>query len=259
VLFDLRSGRRRRAVQIVYSLLAVSFLIGFVLFGIGSGGIGSISDLFGGGGGGSTSSAYDSQINHARAQLKKDPKNEQALRNLARYEFLAGQTGVSQTTPTSPTQTVSNEAQANYSQAVGAWARYVKLAKKPDPALASQIAQAYAFLGDLNGAARAQRIFATAQPSGFSYGQLADYLYRSLQIGAGDAAARKAVAHAHGAQAKQIKSLLAKEASQVRKFKRQQAKATKAAQSAGGSRSAGSSQLQNPFSGIAPSTTPTAP
>ena len=52
MLFDLRSGKRRRMVQIVYSLLAVSFLIGFVFFGVGTGGIGSISDLFVGGGSG---------------------------------------------------------------------------------------------------------------------------------------------------------------------------------------------------------------
>ncbi len=47
VLFDLR-GKRRRLVQVVYSLLAAIFLIGFVFLGIGVGSaLGSIFDLFG--------------------------------------------------------------------------------------------------------------------------------------------------------------------------------------------------------------------
>ena len=48
-------------VQVVYGMLAAFFLVGFVFFGVGSGGIGSLSDLFKGGSGGSTSSAFDSQ------------------------------------------------------------------------------------------------------------------------------------------------------------------------------------------------------
>ena len=62
MLFDLRSGKRRRVVQVVYSLLAASFLIGFVIFGVGTGGLGSIADIFNGSSGESASSAYDRQI-----------------------------------------------------------------------------------------------------------------------------------------------------------------------------------------------------
>ena len=50
MLFDLRSGKRRRLVQVVYTLLAASFIIGFVIFGVGSNGIGGIGDLISGGG-----------------------------------------------------------------------------------------------------------------------------------------------------------------------------------------------------------------
>src|SRR6059036_1409590 len=87
MLFDLRSGKRRRMVQIVYSLLAASFLIGFVIFGVGSGGIGSISDLFSGGSGGSATSQFDASINAAQKKLAADPKDTQALLNLAKYEY----------------------------------------------------------------------------------------------------------------------------------------------------------------------------
>jgi hypothetical protein len=253
VLFDLRTGKRRRVVQVVYSLLAVSFLIGFVLFGVGTGGLGSISDLFGGGSSNSASSAYDSQINHAKAQLKKDPQNEQALQNLTRYEILAGQTGVSQSDPTQA-PTVSDEGMSDFTAASDAWTRYLKAAKKPDPALASQMAQVYfQFLNDPAAAVRAQRIFADAQPSANTIGTLALYQYAAGQQQAADATAKEAVAKAPKASRAQIKSQLAAIAKRAKKFFAAQKQAAKAA----GSQGAAGSQLQNPSSGLAPtSTTP---
>jgi hypothetical protein len=258
VLFDLRTGKRRRVVQVVYSLLAVSFLIGFVFLGIGSGGIGSISDLFGGGGGSSSSSAYDPQISHAKAELKKDPQNEQALQNLARYQFLAGQTGVTQTAP-GQAPTISDQATSDFSQAVDAWTRYLKVTDKPDPALASEMAQAFQVLGDADGAVRAQRIFAAAQPSANTIGQLALYNYAAGNLAAGDATAKKAVAKAPASTRKQIKAQLNQIAVRARKFVKQQKKAAKAAKAAGGGQNPGASQLQNPFSGLSPSAPPTTP
>jgi hypothetical protein len=254
VLFDLRSGKRRRMVQVVYSLLAASFLIGFVFLGIGTGGLGSISDLFGGGGGGSTSSAYDSQIAHAKAELKKDPKDAQALQNLTRYEYLAGQSGVTQDTTTGQL-TVSDDAKTSFSDATDAWARYVKVARKPDATLASQIAQAYVAINDPTGAAEAQRIYADARPSSNSIGTLAIYQYSAGDFKAGDASAKKAVAEAPKATRKQIETQLNGIANRAHKFYKAQAAAAKA--SASGSQSPGASQLQNPFGGLAPtSTTP---
>ena len=241
----------------VYSLLAASFLIGFVLFGVGTGGLGSISDLFGGGGSGSTSSAYDSQINHAKAVLKKDPQNQQALQNLARYELLAGQTGVTQSSDPTQPPTVSDDAATNFSAAADAWTRYLKVAKKPDPTIASQMAQVYfQFLNDPNGAIRAQRIFADAQPSANTIGQLAIYEYAAGNQKAGDATAKAAVAKAPASSRKQIKSQLDQISKQAAKFFAAQKAAAKAS---GGSQGAGASQLQNPFSGLSPSGTPTTP
>jgi hypothetical protein len=261
VLFDLRSGKRRRLVQVVYTLLAASFLIGFVLFGVGTGGIGSISDLFGGGGSsGSTSSAYDSQINHAKAVLKKDPQNQQALQNLARYELLAGQTGVTQSSDPTQPSTVSDDAAANFSAASDAWSRYLKVAKKPNPSLASQMATIYfQFLNDPNGAIRAQKIFADAQPSANTIGQLAIYEYAAGNMKAGDADAKQSVAKAPASSRKQIKSQLDQISKQAAKFFAAQKQAAKAAKASGSSQSPGASQLQNPFSGLSPSTTPTTP
>lgn len=244
-------------VQVVYSLLAVSFLIGFVFLGIGTGGLGSISDLFGGGGGGSTSSAYDGQISHAQAQLKKDPKDEKALYNLARYEVLAGNTGVTQD-PTTQQITISDDAKTSFSAAADAWARYIKVAKNPNAALAGQIASIqFRFLNDPNGAVKSQQIYASATPNGNTIGTLALYQYAAGDFKAGDASAKKAVAKTPKASRKQVQTQLASVAKQAKKFYKQQAAAAKAQASASGSQNPGASQLQNPFGGLAPtSTTP---
>lgn len=239
-------------VQVVYSLLAASFLIGFVIFGVGTGGLGSISDLFGGGGGGSSSSVYDSQISSAQAKLKHDPKNVTALRNLAYYEYLAS--GVQQIDPTQ--STLSTDSQSDLARAFDAWTRYVKLAPKPDLTLAAGIAYAYAITGDFAGAVRAQRVLASAQPNSNSLAQLAVYLYANGNFAAGDKAAKQALARAPGSTRTQLRRLVAQKRKLAKKLVAQQKAAAKASQASGGG---GGSALQNPFSGLAPTTTPTSP
>jgi hypothetical protein len=138
-------------------------------------------------------------------------------------------------------------------KAVDAWDRYLKVAKKPDPAVASQIAQGFVFLNDATGAAKAEAIFAKARPSQNTYGTLALYLYADGQITAGDAAAKKAVAAAPASSRKQLTKQLADYSKRAQKFKKAQA----AAASASGQGSGGQS-LQNPFGGLGPTTsTPT--
>src|ERR687892_2445330 len=93
MLFDLR-GKRRRFIQVVYALLAALFLVGFVGFGVGSeSGAGGIFDALGIGGGDTSSSnpQYDEDIEEAEQQLEQDPKDEQALQQLAQTHYLAGQ------------------------------------------------------------------------------------------------------------------------------------------------------------------------
>jgi tetratricopeptide (TPR) repeat protein len=255
VLFDLRSGRRRKVVQVVYGLLAASFLIGFVFFGVGTGGIGSISDIFSGGGSGSSaSSAFDSQISHAQAQLKKDPQNPTALKNLASYEISAS--GVTQAAQTG--QQLSTDTQNRLNVAFDSWDKYLKTnPKKPDIALAPQIGLAFALTGDFTGAIKAQKIVADSQPSATSIGQLAIYYYANGDFKAGDAASKQAIAKSPKASRPQTKAIL----SQKKKIAERFAKAQKAAAQAQASGGNGSSspQIQNPFSGLAPSTTPTTP
>jgi tetratricopeptide (TPR) repeat protein len=256
VLFDLR-GKRKRAVQVVYVMLAVIFLLGFVGFGIGvgGGGPGGIFDALGIGGGGSssTSSAFADQVAAAEARAKRHPQDEHALYNLARYEFLSGQSQLGPADQATGQPQVTDASVEQFNKAVDAWERYVKVAKKPDSALAGQIAFAYSAIGDFGGAARAQRINAGARPSANAYYQLAIYEYENLDLKAGDAAGDKVVALSTGAQ----KQSARKQMDQLAKVARKYVKAQKAATPSGGSSSGGTSQ--NPFGGLTPTTTTPAP
>ena len=247
MLFDLR-GKRRRLVQVVYSLLAASFLIGFVFLGIGTGGIGSISDLFGGGSGGSTSSQFDSQISAAQAQLKKDPKDTAALLKLAENEWFKAKTGVSQDPNTGQITGISDEAHTALGQSADYWSKYLKLNKgKPDAGVATEMTQVYALLNDASGAVKAQRIVTENQPNQNTYGTLALYLYIAGDIAGGDEAAKKSVSLAPKSVRKQVKQQLDQTRAQAVKFKKQQAKAQK---KAGSSANPSGAPLTSPFGSL---------
>lgn len=255
MLFDLR-GKRRRVVQVVYATLAALFLVGFVGFSIGSDAPGGLFDAFGvggsGGSGGSLSTEYDDQIDNANEQLAKDPNDTAALLKLAKFEFYkARQGGVSQDQTTGEIS-VSEDAHTELGNAADAWEKYLKVNKgQPTPVIAAQMVQAYYFLADFGGAAEAQQIVATDQPSSGSYGQLAYYLYASLDIAGGDEAAAKAEGEAPKAQRSEIKKQLGQIRKQAVKLKKQQAKAQK---NAPPPTTPGADPLQSPFG--APGTTP---
>ncbi len=255
MLFDLR-GKRKKAVQVVYVMLAAIFLLGFVGFGIGvGGGPGGIFDALGiGNGSGSGSSAFSQQVAAAEARAKKHPQDEAALLNLARYEYLSGQSELGPPDATTGQPQVTDDAVATFNDAVDAWERYVKVAKKPDPALAGQIAFAYSSIQDFAGAARAQRINADARPSSNAYYQLAIYDYENLDLKAGDAAGQKAVQVSSGSQKKTAQKQVDQLAKVAKKYVQQQKAASKASGQNPGQ------VLQNPLGGLAPtSQSPTAP
>jgi hypothetical protein len=246
VLFDLQ-GKRRRLVQIVYSLLAASFLIGFVFFGVGTGGIGSISDLFGGSSSSSTTSQFDGQINAANTQLQKNPKDTQALLKLAENEWFKAKTGVASDPNTGQPTSISQDAHTDLGTSADAWAKYLTVNKgKPDAGVAAEMVQVYLLLSDASGAAKAQRIVAESTPTSNSYGSLALVLYEGGNIGAGDAAAKKAESLAPKAQRLQLKTQLDQIRTQAVKAKKQQAKAQK---NAPPPTTPGASPLQSPLGG----------
>jgi hypothetical protein len=256
MLFDLKTGKRRRLVQIVFGALAALFMISFVGFGIGSNGNGGIFDALGLGGGSSSSSPqYDQQIQDAQATLDTDPQNAPALLNLARYHYLsATSSGVATDPQTGQTQ-ITESARTELEQAVQAWSDYLKTKpRKPDVATAANAAQAYVLLADADGAARAQAIVAQSQGSAAAYGQLAFYYYAGGKIKQGDAAAAKAVAQADPTTRAQIKKNLVALKKQAIK---QQAQIEQQAQQGGSA--AGQQQLQDPFGGLGGSSAPVTP
>jgi hypothetical protein len=251
VLFDLR-GKRKRVVQVSYVLLAAIFLLGFVGFGIGGGGnsAGGIFDAIGLGGdgsGGSLSGQFDDQIDNANEQLAKNPNDTAALLKLSKYEYYKAKQGVTQDQATGAIS-ISEDAHTELGKSVDAWEKYLKVNKgKPNPAIAAQIVQAYYFLSDAQGAAEAQRIVASNQPSSGSYGQLAFYLYFAGDISGGDQAASKAEAEAPKSQRSQVKQQLEQIRKQAVQAKKQVAKAQKNAPSP---TTPGASPLQSPFGGV---------
>src|SRR5262245_15211567 len=89
MLFDLR-GRRRRAVQATYLLLALLMGGGLVLVGVGRDVCGGLTEAFRGGGGPSADSAFKDRIDKQEARLQKNPQNQVVLASLVRdYYSLA--------------------------------------------------------------------------------------------------------------------------------------------------------------------------
>jgi preprotein translocase subunit Sss1 len=230
VLFDLQSPGRRRVLKIVYGALAVLFFVGFVGFGVGSDvGGGGIADIFGGGGSAGDDNPFEDEVKSAEETLQTNPKDQTALLELTKAHLgsASQQADVDEETGASiPTSEAGEEA----AQAIDAWTRYLAVAKKPDPAVAGQVATAY-FLSDgivlapdasgrlavafgsptvfdaqaaAKGAADAQAILATAQPGQNTYGTLALYLYYAGDTTGAQAATQKALAEVGAAARKQL-------------------------------------------------------
>jgi hypothetical protein len=277
VLFDLQSPRRRRVIRVVFGGLAAIFAISFVFLGVGTGGGGfSISDLFGGGGGSDASSAFDDDINAAQAKLATNPNDTAALVELVQLHYQAGTSGV-QIDQDTGQQSIPSDSQQHFAQSVDAWTKYRKLSgDKAAQAPASIAYQAYYVLAqtefsnaisstsgseqltglqstiaDLKGAAEAQSVVSSAQPSVANWAKVADAFYL-----AGDTQrAQQAIAEA----AKLDPKSKAKIEQQVQTSQQQGAKFTAAVQQleqqqqqqakAGGG-GGGTSTGPNPLSGL---------
>ncbi len=254
MIFDLKSGKRRRVVQVVFGFLAFIFFISFVGFGIGSDVSGGIFDAIGLGGGDSASTPeYEQQIEDANETLETDPDNERALLDLAgAYYRSATETGVT-VNPQTGVIEISEESRADLEQSIAAWERYIETKpKRPDTTAAAQAAESYRYVLDPDGAAGAQAIVAKAQGTSSAYAQLALYLYADGQISKGDAAGERAVEAADPSQRAAIQKNMDALAEQARKQKEQlarQAEQAEQAQQQGGGQGA-SPQIQDPFGGL---------
>ena len=201
MLFDLR-GRRRRAVQVTYLMLALLMGGGLVLFGIGGDVSGGLLDAFKGGGGGSADSALEDRIDKQKERLQANPRNEVVLQNLVRdYYSLATGQRESGTTGFPP------DAKDDLREAGSYWKRYQAVADKPNPDTAGYALQIYD-VGALNQPKEAQQaaaILAEEANDTPSYLRLVSYAARAGDKRTADLATQKAVDLAPKAQRKLIK------------------------------------------------------
>jgi len=202
MLFDLR-GRRRRAVQVTYLMLALLMGGGLVLFGIGGDVSGGLLDAFkGGGGGGSADSALQDRIDKQKERLQANPRNEVVMQNLVRdyYSLATGQRE-------SGTAGFPPDAKDDLREAAVYWKRYQAAAAKPNPDTAGYALQIYD-VGALNQPKQAQQaaaILAEAANDTPSYLRLVAYAARAGDERTADLATQKAVDLAPKAQRKLIK------------------------------------------------------
>jgi hypothetical protein len=202
MLFDLR-GRRRRAVQVVYLLLAVLMGGGLVLFGVGSDATGGLLDAFKGGSSGpSGDSTIQKRIDREEERLAKSPQNQALLQNLIRdYYSLA----------TSQRQSGSvgfpADAKDELRKAGVYWQRYSTAADKPNPDTARYALQVFdaSALNRPKEAQKAAAIIAQDANDVASYLRLVAYAAAAGDTRTADLAAKKAVELAPKAERKQVK------------------------------------------------------
>lgn len=249
MLFEL-GGKRKRLIQVIYALLAFLLAAGLIFFGIGGAtGGGGLLDAVGLGGDGASSPQYDQQIDNANETLAQNPKDEQALLKLARYEFLSGQDQLD-TDASTGQRTLTDEAVTSYQAAKDAWERYLKTdPKKPDDNVAALMLQAYEVTAgvdpstleaDVNGGFESARIIAEAQPSFGAYTNLATWAYLAGKDDEAEAAKKKALAEAPDKTTRQQVEQQLKAAQQQRKIVEKALKQSAPDQS----------QLQNPLEGL---------
>ena len=200
MLFDLR-GRRRRAVQVTYLMLALLMGGGLVLFGVGGDVSGGLVDAFKGGGGSSGNSALDGQIEKQEERLQKNPQNEVVLQALVRnYYAKATQQRESGSTAFPP------DAKDDLRKAASYWKRYADTAEKPTATTATYALQIYD-TGALNQPKEAQKvasILAQDMNDTPSYLRLVSYAARAGDTRTADLAGQKAVDLAPKAQRKLV-------------------------------------------------------
>ncbi len=189
MLFDLR-GRRRRAVQVTYLMLALLMGGGLVLFGIGGDVSGGLVDAFKSGDSGGDNSQLEERIERNEKRLAASPANEALLAALVRDNFaLASARLESGATEFPP------EAKADLRKASTYWVRYVEAVDKPSDSLARLALQIYdpAGLDQPKQAQRAMQIVAERQNDFQAYLALVQRAVTAGDTRTADLAGQKAV------------------------------------------------------------------
>ena len=205
MLFDLR-GRRRRAVQVVYLLLAILIGGGLVLFGIGGGASGGLLDaITGGSGGGNANSQIQKQIDREQKRLEASPNDLAALKALIRDHY-----ALAASDQPSGSSQFPEKAKPDLRASAQYWQRYLVVEKgKPDASLAALALQVYdtGALNQPKEAAKAMAIIADSQNTFQAYLALVQRATAAGDKRTADLAAQKAVDLAPKDQKKQVKQL----------------------------------------------------
>jgi hypothetical protein len=219
MLFDLRSGARRRTVKVVYLGLALLMFVGFVGFSIGSSGLsGGIVDAITGNGttGGGDTAAVDrltTQVRSADAKAKAAPSDPAAWAALAQARVRLANVGENLDTNTG---TYTAEGRRQVTAAGAAWDKYVALKPAtPDERLARQMAQAFVSVGSADKAVGAQEVLTEVDPTQQTFQNLALLAFQAGQTRKGDLAAAKAISLAPKDQQKDLKTSLDQAKSQA--------------------------------------------
>lgn len=125
MLFDLKSGRRRNVVKVVYATLAV--LMGLSLFLV-IGGL-NIAELFNNTGGGDIAGQYEDDAERIEAKLRKTPEDPALLLNLTRARTNAANS-LYDVGPQEE-RLMTPEAQQQLQLAADAWEKYLDSTNEP--------------------------------------------------------------------------------------------------------------------------------
>ena len=254
MLFDLRSGRRRGMVKVVYGVLAV--LMGASLF-LTVGPV-NIGEIFGNNSGSSTSAAqiYEEQAERLEVKLKKDPENPKLLQSLTRANVNAGNAGVK--VEPNGAKAATTEAIESYQKADQAWTEYLKATDEPSSGLAQVVAPMLFQLAELStsfpeaetrlqAATEAQKIAAEGQPNLNSLATLARYTYFSGDFKQAEKVGAEAKQEAHSESERESLEKFLNEAKKLAASFEKTAKAAEKAEKANGGKP--SETLENPLSG----------
>ncbi len=215
MLFDLR-GRRRRAVQATYLVLAVLMGGGLVLFGIGGDVSGGLFDAFSERSGNAGDDITEERMERNEKRLQSNPANTVALKALVRdnYSLAAAEQDPNATS-------FPDDARDELRRAGAYWQRYLEAAEgEPDPSLATVALRVYdvGALGRPKEAARAMAIVADASNDFQSYLQLVNYAALAGDERTADLAAQKA----EDLAPKDVKKEVRQQAAQLKKAAEQQ-------------------------------------
>jgi hypothetical protein len=196
MLFDLRSGGRRRTIKFVYGGLALLMFVGFVGFGIGSSGLsGSIGDLLrdqsGSTGDVDAVERLTTSVQNADAKTKSAPSDPAAWAALAQARVRLAQVGDNFD---NAANNYTPEGRRQLTAAGTAWDKYIALnPPTPDERLARSMTQAFLALEQPDKAVGAQEIITEIEPEANTFTNLALLAYQAGQVRKGDLAKDKAL------------------------------------------------------------------